>query len=295
MTNHVFFSIVIPTYNRAVLISKTIESLLNLKYEHFEIIVVDDGSTDDTEAVVTRINSSKIAYHKITNSERGYARNYGARLAKGDYINFFDSDDLVLEDHLVIASKTIGEKNDPEIFHLNYAVLNPDLSLVHNRNNEIGSANEKLIFGNNLSCNGVFIKREIAMKFPFNESRKLSISEDWDLWLRLSARYTVHLIPIVTSYIVNHDERSVMTFNEQKLLDRTNELINSLSNDKVFIEVYPNSLNKIRAHMLSYMSLHAALCNYKKKAVHYLFQSLRVNHREIFNRRFLAILKHLAR
>jgi glycosyltransferase involved in cell wall biosynthesis len=293
MENKISFSIIVPTYNRANLIGKTIESLLDQKHNSFEIIVIDDGSSDNTKEIIEKINSTKIKYYQIENSERGFARNYGARLAKGDYINFFDSDDMALTNHLLVADQTILNTNYPEVFHLNYAFLNTNGNISKNNNKEILEANKKLISGNILSCNGVFIKKDIALRFPFNESRNLSVSEDWDLWLRLSARYKIQMLPTITSYIVNHQGRSVMSFNEEKLLARTNELINSLSNDQVFMSVYPNSLIKIKAHMLSYMSLHAVLCGYKKKAFYYLMYAIKINYLEIFTKRFVAIITHL--
>ncbi|MBK6521010.1 MAG: hypothetical protein IPG08_01025 [Sphingobacteriaceae bacterium] len=107
-------------------------------------------------------------------------------------------------------------------------VINSRSELLKSNVGNATLANGVLINGNVLSCNGVFLKKEIALQFPFNESRKLSVSEDWDLWLRLSARYKIHLIGVVTSYIVDHEERSVMSFNEQKLLDRMHELLKVL-------------------------------------------------------------------
>jgi len=289
----ILFSIVIPTYNRAGLITKTVISLLEQEYQNFEVIIVDDGSTDDTEEIVRNIVTSKVAYYKIPNSERGFARNFGAKQAKGDYINFFDSDDLAKPNHLLTANKTILDKNFPELFHLNYMVKNSNTELVKSNVGDAALANEILVGGNILSCNGVFLKKEIALKFPFNESRKLSVSEDWDLWLRLSARYKIYMVPTITSYIVNHEERSVMIFNEGKLLSRMQELVASVGRDEVFIKIYPTAVNEIKAHMLSYIALHAVLSNHKRISFKYLRLSLKTNYREIFTRRFLAIIKHL--
>jgi glycosyltransferase involved in cell wall biosynthesis len=289
----ILFSFVVPTYNRADLIAKTLESLLSQTYQNFEIIVVDDGSTDTTEEVVRKINSPKIFYHKIKNSERGYARNYGANLAKGEYVNFFDSDDLALNEHLSVARDTVLYKNFPEIFHLNYQVKHPDSSLTNSNIGNEEFANEKLLEGNILSCNGVFLRKDVIKQFPFREHRVLSASEDWDLWLRLSARYKIHLIPNITSYIINHEQRSVLNYNEQRLLERVEQLIESLDSDDMFMKTFPGAVKKIHAHMLSYLSLHAALAGHKKRAFHFLGRSLNVNLGEMFSRRFLAIIKHL--
>ncbi|MFO0485654.1 MAG: glycosyltransferase family A protein, partial [Sphingobacteriia bacterium] len=75
-----FFSLVVPTYNRANLLVPTLQSLLNQDYDRYEILVVDDGSTDNTEAVVQPLLCSKLRYYKKENGERAAARTSGARL-----------------------------------------------------------------------------------------------------------------------------------------------------------------------------------------------------------------------
>src|SRR5436190_2046181 len=87
-----FISVIIPCYNRAGMIAKTIISLQNQEYQNYELIVVDDGSTDNTEQVVKKLADKRTIYYKKLNEERAAARNYGAKLAKGNYLNFFDSD-----------------------------------------------------------------------------------------------------------------------------------------------------------------------------------------------------------
>lgn len=288
-----FFSIVIPTYNRANLIETTIKSLLNQSYNNFEIIVVDDGSIDNTVEIVNKIVSDKISFYKIKNSERGFARNFGAKLAKGNYINFFDSDDIALENHLEIANQMVLKYNNPEIFHLNYVVRNVKTGVEKKKQWNEETINNNLWKGNSLSCNGVFIKKEISLQFPFNESRELSVSEDWELWLRLSARFNIYLSPIITSVIIDHDERSVMNYNEIKLLARKNALVKGLENDVVFMNKYRGLLKKIDAHMCSYISLHAIISGNKREGIKYILRSLRLNIAEIFSMRFLAICKHL--
>lgn len=288
-----FFSIVVPTYNRAPLIKETLLSILTQTNRSFEIIVVDDGSTDNTEDVVKSINSPQIAYYKIVNSERGYARNYGAKKAIGDYVNFFDSDDIALPNHIEIAERAINQFNHPEIFHLNYAWVNPAGKIIKEMKVNSEIANNQLLYGNILSCNGVFIKREIAIQFPFNESRELSVSEDWDLWLRLSSRFTIYMIPTITSHIVDHEERSVAQFNEERINKRKIALLRSLERDVVFTSKYPRAVKIIEAHMNSYLALHAVLAGHKAKSVNYLFLALRQNIGEFFKRRSLAIIKHL--
>ena len=291
--NNILFSIVIPTYNRAKFIEKTINSVLDQTYKNFEVIVVDDGSTDNTQEVVKSIKDNRIVYFKKQNEERGAARNYGTKKSKGDYINFFDSDDLALNNHLFVANELIKEKNNPEAFHLAYNIITLDGHLIQNKNNFKGNLNKAILIGNIFSCNGVFLRSDIADKFPFSEIRELSASEDWLLWLKLSAHFKFHYSNIITSSIINHDFRSVMQFNEKSLKNRTRYLIEALKNDEVFRKKRGKYINAIHAHMLSYTSLHAVLASEKKIAIKYLVKAIKRSYRTIFSKRFFAILKHL--
>ena len=83
-----YFSIVIPAYNRAHLISKTLDSVLNQSYENFEVIIVDDGSTDNTEEVVKPyLADQRFRYYWKSNGERGAARNFGVLKSNGEFVH----------------------------------------------------------------------------------------------------------------------------------------------------------------------------------------------------------------
>ena len=115
-------SIIIPTYNRKENVCNLVNSLLLQINKNFEIIIVDDGSTDNTyDALRVFSNHKNISSYRIENSERGAARNYGASMARGKYLNFFDSDDIALENHTKVASSKILELNNPPLFNLSYA------------------------------------------------------------------------------------------------------------------------------------------------------------------------------
>jgi len=87
------FSIVIPTFNRAELLPRAIQSVLNQTFADFELIVVDDGSTDDTELAVQALADPRLCYFRQTNQGRSAARNAGAAQANGQFVTFLDSDD----------------------------------------------------------------------------------------------------------------------------------------------------------------------------------------------------------
>jgi glycosyltransferase involved in cell wall biosynthesis len=293
MQDKPYFSVIIPTYNRAHLIRKTIESVLAQQDPDFEVIVVDDGSRDNTEDVVRGVADNRVAYHKKENAERAAARNYGARLARGRYVNFFDSDDLLYPNHLAAARRLIEQNAEPEIFHLGFEMQDAAGRLLYRVDSLKGNLNEQLPRGNLLSCNGVFLRADVAQAFPFNEDRQLSASEDWELWLRLASRYPIHYSNEVTSIIVNHDERSVLTVNEAALLNRKNLTLKYLFEDAAFVRKYGRERRVIENEFLSYIALHLAMGGAARRACKYLKDSVIVLPSSVFRRRFLAAVKHI--
>lgn len=95
-----FFSIILPTYNRASLLREAIRSVVQQTYTNWELIVVDDGSTDDTREVVAAFGDDRIRYYFQPNRERAASRNRGVALARGQYCCFLDDDDLFTASHL---------------------------------------------------------------------------------------------------------------------------------------------------------------------------------------------------
>jgi glycosyltransferase involved in cell wall biosynthesis len=287
----ILFSIIVPTYNRETFIEKTIRSILAQTYPHFEIIIADDGSKDNTEAVVKAINDERIAYYRKENGERGAARNFGIARAKGDFVTFIDSDDVLYPNHFEEAIKLLKANPMAEVFHLAYEYRDTEANLLDTKKHW-RNFNEQLIRGNIISCIGIFIKQGIlAGDLLFSENRTLSGTEDWLLWLRLAARYKFHYSNTITACMINHDSRSVLNFDEQAMLTRTNLLMQGLKADDKFMAVYSHYLGRIEAHMLSYIALHLQLSQQKKDAWAYFTKAIKLDIRELFTRRSLAILK----
>lgn len=114
MTEQPLVSIIIPTYNRAELIGETLDSIIAQTYQNWECIVVDDGSSDNTDEVLKKyINKdSRIQYHHRPKQYKpggNGARNYGFDLSKGEYINWFDSDDVMFPDFILHKLEQINE------------------------------------------------------------------------------------------------------------------------------------------------------------------------------------------
>ena len=210
----IFFSVIIPTYNRAGLISETIETVLLQTYPYFELIIVDDGSTDDTGSIIeSRISGdTRVRYFLKQNEERGAARNFGLKQAKGDYAVFFDSDDWMKPDYLETL-KNVIEKN-PGIFLL-AAKYNYDNNGKEEENPGLkklaeGWYGQKLFLkGNILACNFCIKIKEHRFKY-FPEERELASMEDWLFLLLNSEHDKVFIRDKVCLTMRQHDERSMM-------------------------------------------------------------------------------------
>ncbi len=282
----------IPTYNREKLIPATIQSLLIQDYQKFEIFVVDDGGSDNTEAVVRQFTDQRIHYIKKANGERAAARNFGARMTKGDYINFFDSDDTAYPNHLSVAVESIARLNAPEVFHIGYDIKNERGEIEKICDTLPPKLNSVLIDGNHLSCNGVFIRRDVTESFPFNEDRQLSASEDYELWLRLASRFIFYGVNAVTSTVYNHDNRSVVQADAARVTTRMHLLVKYLMQDEKFMSFYRDKIDLFRSYLNVYVALHMAISKSpKKKSLSLLVDAFRLNPRVIFSRRFAAAVK----
>ncbi len=293
MTNNPFFSVVIPTYNRAGFIRKAIESVLAQSFQDFEIIVVDDGSTDDTEDIVKSIVSAKIRYYKKENAERAAARNFGAKISRGLYVNFLDSDDVVYPNHLQVARNFYDTHKEIEIFNLGYDIKDEHNKVIRSVKN-IHSINRQILSGNILSCNGVFVRRDIIIVNAFNEDRALSSLEDWELWIRMSARYLFLSDNIITSTVIQHDERSVMSVDTSKIKLKIDRFIHHVLLDEMNKMRFGSNLNKTVASAWTYAALHLAIANENKKDVlYYLLKGINRYPGEVFKKRFLVIFKKL--
>jgi glycosyltransferase involved in cell wall biosynthesis len=294
----VFLSIVIPTYNRAHLIEDTLKSVINQTNKNYEIIIVDDGSTDNTEEVVRKYLSDSVNYYKIENSERAAARNYGTKKANGRYINWFDSDDEMLPHHVQTIVNIAEENNFPEVITLNYDIKNSITKKIKPNRTDFKwfslKKDDFLIKGNFLGCNSVIVRKDIAIQNLFNEKRALSASEDYELWLKIKAQYNFIHTDEITSYLIQHDERSVNLMSDVSILEkRFLTLIDVCEKNEITKNYLGNNLNYFKMRNFLILAVELSNNGHKKKSLHYLITSIKHHPRAIFQRLFWATIKHL--
>jgi glycosyltransferase involved in cell wall biosynthesis len=183
-------SVIIPTYNRAHLLARCIQSVLHQSYNNIEIIVVDDGSIDATEFVVSSFSQKNLRYIKKTDNQGpAAARNIGIMNAKGDFIAFNDSDDIWLPDKLEkemnMFRKGIGVVYCRLQRNINQTkLLFPNPHIKHLEGNIFHDLAKNCF----VSTPTVVIRSDCIRKIGlFDED--LPIGEDWDLFIRLAREY----------------------------------------------------------------------------------------------------------
>lgn len=188
-------SVIIPTYNRAWIVKESILSVLAQTFQDYELIVVDDGSTDHTHAILDELQDRIEVIHQ-KNSGVSAARNHGVAAAKGKLIAFLDSDDLWMPGKLAIQTEFFASNPDiricqtDEIWIRNGCRINP--KKYHKKpSGEIFLPSLALCL---VSPSAVMMEKDFfTLMGGFDET--LPACEDYDFWLRIGCKYQVSLIP----------------------------------------------------------------------------------------------------
>ena len=203
-------SVIVPTYNRADRLERALNSIVSQTYQDFELIVVDDGSTDKTSQLMKSFPKAQYFYIK-KNSGVSKARNVGLAFAKGELICFLDSDDLWKEKKIQIQSLWLENNKDSQICYTdeiwvrNGVRVNP-----MNRHRKYSGDIFRHCLGLCIvSPSSVMIRAKLFDEIGnFDES--LPACEDYDLWLRIASKYAFHFIkePLIIKYGGHSDQLS---------------------------------------------------------------------------------------
>ncbi len=179
-------SVIIPAYNAAKTVEDTINSVLNQTFDDFELIVIDDGSTDNTVEIINRLanTDNRIrVYRNGKNCGVSYSRNFGVENANSDWIAFIDSDDIWTEDKLQKQLKFIEENPEAELTYTASGFMSHD----GYRYNYVMGAPKKIDYETVLnscliSCSAVMVKKELMENYKMPDD---SMSEDYATWLMM--------------------------------------------------------------------------------------------------------------
>ena len=197
MHNKPLVSVIIATFNRGWILSEAVDSVLSQDYAPFELIVIDDGSTDDTAAILNDYADSRLRVHFQPNRGVSAARNRGIAQSAGELIAFLDSDDLWLPGKLSAQVQFFQDHSNAlicqteEIWIRNKVRVNPK-NRHQKPSGDIFIPSLALCL---VSPSAVMIRRSLLDEVGlFDES--LPACEDYDLWLRISCKHLVHLMDV---------------------------------------------------------------------------------------------------
>lgn len=229
-------TVITPTYNREEFLEKAIQSVLAQTYSNFEMIIVDDGSTDNTKFLVDKYKSDqRIHYYYQENQRQSVARNLALQHAKGDLICFLDSDNYWPEYRLEKSVKAINDNPDVHIVYGDCITIDKDGMEISRTNmrRHSGRITARLLRDNFVSMNTTTVR-----KHCFDEmggmSGKRRVADDYDLWLRFSSNYKFLYLPEYLAYYrVMPDQIS------------SNKILRFDTNEKIiqdFIHEYPEAV-----------------------------------------------------
>jgi glycosyltransferase involved in cell wall biosynthesis len=250
-------SVIVPTYNRAHLIEKTLLSILNQTHKPNEIIVVDDCSSDQTaEVLAPHIQSGSVRYIRHErNKERAATRNTGMAAATGDLLTFLDSDDLMYPRCIEHAVQYAAHFPEFMVFQNQFEIVDGYGKAIYRVPlPNVGNARKAIAGGNFLACIGLFLRREIFTQYRFSEDRRLSGSEDWEFAIRVLADHPIGRIPAINCALVQHKDRSVNLQDLAEVKSRMKLLVSGLRRDSHICRQYGRLVNHIDASADLYLS-----------------------------------------
>jgi len=185
-------SIVLPTFNRAHVLDRAIDSVIKQTYTQWELVIIDNYSNDQTDDLIKSYQNPKIRIIKINNSGIiAKSRNLGIKKSRGEVIAFLDSDDWWAEKKLEYSLKYLFEYNADIVYHDLYEVKSEIFSLFHKKRKTkrlLTPVFEDLIKNGNTICNSsVVVRKKLLEKIGFiSEEPTKKTWEDYDTWIRLS-------------------------------------------------------------------------------------------------------------
>lgn len=204
------FSIIIPVYNKSNTLPKSIDSALNQRLNDFEIVVVDDGSTDNFDGAIANYESNpKVRVVRQENAGVSVARNTGIMAAQGDYICFLDADDLYYDTHLETLHRLIEKYPQQEYFATSHDSVLPN-GVKHCSNQNLKGFDEDFLCDNlfdllNKRGDGIIHTNAMCIKKALLERDNVffqpgeRIGEDTDVWLRLALKNPIVISKVVTN------------------------------------------------------------------------------------------------
>jgi len=267
-------SVIVPAYNRAGLLRSVANSVLSQTLQDLELIIIDDGSTDETRSVCEHLCrvDSRVRYIHQENQGPCAARNAGICAAQGQYIAFLDSDDLWERTKLTRQLSAANANPDAGVIYCDWAYLNeagitsPSVSFP---DRDLPTMYESLLYDNLIQAPSLVLVRVacLACIGVFDES--LRGVGDWDMWLRLAEHCRFVKVPEVLAYLLRHDGQM-----QRDAEGMSNDRIAVVEKIKISIPInHRHHLAKVLWH--NYLSVAEILCPVsRRKGWHAFIQAV---------------------
>ncbi len=286
------FSVVMPLYNKEKYISNTIKSVLSQTYKNFELIIVDDGSTDNSFTIAKSFQDKRITIYKRDNAGASVARNFGISKASGEFIAFIDGDDIWYNDFLETIMKMIYKYPDLKVFGTNIGLKNYNAKDKHYINTSTTEESivikdyfyQKIKDDIYLTASSAVVKKEV-----FNDvgcfQEGLKNWEDLDMWARIALKYDIGFSKRICSVYQQQIEHSASSYNG---------IINSdfFDNPEKYISKYEikgEKLYYMREYIamwkISYSRMRHSATNNKKESLRLL---KKYKYTELFKKEFYS-------
>lgn len=282
-------SVIIPTYNRAKYLAVAIQSILGQTYSNFEIIIVDDGSTDNTREVVDNFNDSRIKYIYQENQWAAAARNNGIRASSGEYLTFLDSDDILMENAIMKGVQILDEH--PEVafsYTQNYTVDESGQIIGLQKKGQKHTCvrdgteqiREFLIDGHHIGVCATMMRRDCLFKVGLWDTTFRHGSVDFDLLVRLAKKYSVAFIDEPAGKVRVHPD-SITGIRDLSELERTNSRIfESIFKDPEVGQLFSGLRSKAYFRLYLRLALNAYTRKDRKTSNLYFTKALKVSQKD---------------
>ena len=232
--NKPLVSVIVPTHNRGNFIRDTIESVLSQTYQNWELIIIDDGSTDNTQDIVKNFSSKKIKYIHLNHVGRSSARNHGLKLSKGEFIAYLDSDDVFLPTKLEKQVCLMVKNPQTAMVYTSALIINDD-------GNFFPMLYSAPISGQIYKKVGMFIP--VTILLPTVMIRKsiqdlvggfdeeLNRFEDTDMWRRVSRDFSIDAFSEPLVKVRTHSENQLSSLDPKQLYEDIKKYIKKVEHE----------------------------------------------------------------
>lgn len=238
-------SVVIAVYNGADYISQSIRSILKQSYQKFEIIIVNDNSTDNTKKIIQNIKSSKIKLINLDKNLGPYScLNIGFKKAKGKYIAILDSDDLAHRNRLGAQSKILDNDFDTALVATWYMKIDKNNKILEKIKSPPADKNlfQNCFPCNNLICNSsVMFRKMLLQEFEYHNN-DFFYSNDYNFFLRIFAKYKIQTIKKFYTFYRVHNNQMSQSSKLKKIIFKENLInlnwskkLNLINNKNIFL------------------------------------------------------------